>query len=156
MARATRKQFENRVSPSLMARILDDDNDGIADYDPVAQLLEDASSKVDSYLAPLGVLPLTAPYPNEVIRLELDIAMAYAIQRHPEAATSHNWEKLMEQAEKDLCRLRKGETMLGTAPSTPDPPANHGGAVYNNTAAAVAAAEAGEDPSAFWDDTGDW
>jgi phage gp36-like protein len=155
MARTTKDQFERRLSPSVMVRIYDDNNDGNADYDPILQILEDASSKVDSYLAPLGVLPLTEPYPNEVLRLELDVAMAYAAQRHPEAVTSYSWKDLMEQAEKDLCRLRDGKTMLGKYPLSPDPPANHGGEVFNNTQSAIAAAEVGQ-TSGFWDDLGDF
>lgn len=128
-ARATKEQLENRLSAAVVARLYDDDNDGEADDDPLEQCLADASSKLDSYLAPLGVLPLIEPYPNEVIRLELDIAQAYAAQRFPEAVRQ-DWEKLMAQAEKDLDRLRMGKTMLGQRP--PDPAANHGGVVTSD------------------------
>lgn len=153
MGRLTKEMFERRLSPAVVARLYDDNNDGLADYEPVLAILSDAESKVDSYLAPLGILPLTDPYPREVLRLDMDVAVAYAAQRHPEAVNSYDWMKLMEQAEKDLKKLRSGETMLGLTP--PDPPANHGGEVYNSTTSSLAAAEAGES-AGFWDDMGDF
>lgn len=154
-SRATIDQFRRRIGPDAIARVFDDDGDGIEDYPAAQQCLDDASAKVDSYLSALGVLPLSEPYPHEVVRLELDIAVAYAAQRFPEAMPHHDWYKMMDQAEKDLCRLRDGKTMLGVYPTAPDPPANHGGVVYNNTASAIAASSAGE-TSGFWDDTGDY
>lgn len=155
-SRATLEQFRRRLGPDQMARVFDDNGDGSEDESPAQQCLDDARAKIDSYLAPLGILSaLTEPFPHELIRLELDVAVAYAAQRFPEAMPHHDWLKLMDQAEKDLCRLRDGKTMLGVYPTAPDPPANHGGEVYNNTATAIAASDAGE-TSGFWDDTGDF
>lgn len=126
-ARATKQQLENRLSAVVVRRIYDDNNDGTTDSDPVQDCLDDASAKVDSYLAPIGLLPLPGPpYHREVIRLELDVAQAYAAQRFPEIVRV-DWEKLMKQAESDLDNLRKGKTMLGSRP--PDPAANHGATV---------------------------
>ena len=153
MAYATTTDLTNRLSASVVRRIYDDNNDGTADTDPLTLLLAHASSKVDSYLAPLGVLPLTAPYPTEVVRLTLEVAVAFGAQRHPEAVRQ-DWRLLMEQAEKDLMRLRKGETMLGTYPSTPDPPANHGGNVY--TRVEQTADQESTDFKGFFDDMGDF
>jgi phage gp36-like protein len=149
-ARATVEQLENRLSAAVVARLFDDDNDGTADSGPLAQLLLDAASKVDSYLAPLGMLPLSAPYPNEIIRLELDIAQAYAAQRFPETVRV-DWEKLMAQAEKDLDRLRMGKTMLGQSP--PDPGANQGATAIADNADHDFATDGSV---RRWDDMGDF
>lgn len=150
MAYATRRDFEKRLGASTVARLYDELNSGNADDDSVTALLLDASAKVDSYLAPLGMLPLTEPYPREVTRLTLDVAQAYAYQRYPESVHG-DWEKLMKQAEADLCKLRDGKTMLGTNPVAPDPPANHGGEVFSN----VVGSDEAETPSP-WDDFGDF
>jgi phage gp36-like protein len=126
MSRATKQQFENRLSKIVVQRIYDDNNDGQTDTDPVQDCLDDASAKVDSYLAPVGLLPLSPPYPREVIRLELDVAQVYAAQRFPEIVRV-DWKELLKASTEDLDNLRKGKTMLGSAP--PDPAANHGATV---------------------------
>ena len=145
---ATKVQLERRLGHAVVASLFDENNTGGADNETVDDVLADASAKVDSYLAPLGVLPIAVPYPREIVRLTLDVASSYAVQRHPEA-THLDWEKLMAQAEKDLDRLRMGKTMIGVTP--PDPAANHGGEVYNN----VVTQEDAETPSP-WDDLGDF
>lgn len=126
--------LENRLSKGTVRRIFDDNNDGTADNDVITQLLEDASSKVDSYLAGVFELPLAQPYPHEVLRLELDVAVAMAAQRFPETLRMMDAKVLMEMAEKDLDRLRTGKTKLGVAP--PDPGKNHGGTVNVPTTSA--------------------
>lgn len=154
MARTSKQALERRMSPKTLKRIFDDNNVGNSDNDSVEALLADAEAKVNSYLAPLGILPLTDPIPPEVTRLDLDVAVAYAAQRHPEAvAVNHDWMKLMEQAEKDLCRLRDGKTMLGLTP--PDPAANHGGAIYDNVTSTTTSGSTCT-TGGFWDDTGDF
>lgn len=148
-SRATIAQLEARLSTVVVQRIYDDNNDGTRDTAIVQECLDDASAKVDSYLAPLGILPLAQPYPREVIRLELDVAQAYAAQRFPEAVRL-DWEKLMGQAEKDLDRLRTGKTMLGARP--PDPAANHGGEVFTDDASNIE----GEPIVGRWENMGDY
>lgn len=126
--------LENRLSKGTVRRIFDDNNDGTADNDVITQLLEDASSKVDSYLGGVFELPLSQPYPHEVLRLELDVAVAFAAGRFPETLRMMDAKVLMEMAEKDLDRLRTGKTRLGVAP--PDPAKNHGGTVNVPTTSA--------------------
>jgi phage gp36-like protein len=112
----TRAQLENRLSKIVVQRIFDDNNDGSADANPVNQLLKDASSKLRSTLGQLENLDeLTAESDtaDEVTRLCLDIAQAYAAQRFPEFVRVDGF-KLMKQAEADLARLRMGFTNLGT------------------------------------------
>src|SRR5690348_14231244 len=80
----TEEDLEARLSKAVVRRILDDNNDGETDYDPLQQIRKDSCSKVSSYIIGVYEYPLTQPYPHEVTRLALDVAVAYAAQRHPE------------------------------------------------------------------------
>ena len=122
----TKAQLEARLSKKKVKRIYDDNSDGTADTDPVNQLRADASSKVRSYLEPLGIMAsLEALFnqttgellsgkvlPDEIVRLALDVGVALAAQRHPEVMRQ-DWTLLMKQADADLCKLRDGKTSLG-------------------------------------------
>lgn len=124
----TQKQIENRVSKLVLARLLDDDEDGNADTDAVTQLRLDSSGKAASCLAqvyPIDELRGMADgaLPDEVVRLTLDVAQAMLAQRHPEFARGVDGFELMKQAERDLRMVRKGETNLGV--STEPEPANN-------------------------------
>ena len=141
--------LEQRISAERLKQIYDDNNDGTVDTDPIARLCKDASAKVAGYLR--GVYDLAviaADPPEEVIRLTLDVAVAYAAQRHPEYV-KRDWEKLMRAAESDLMRLRKGETRLDVV-STPEPAANEGGSVVSTTV------DADGQPGRIFDDMGDF
>jgi phage gp36-like protein len=142
--------LEDRISAKIVARLFDDDANGTADTNPLNRLISDASSKVDSYLRGIYPLPLSAPYPNEVVRLALDVAVAYCAQRHPEVVR-RDWEALMKAAEVDLKRLRNGETRLDIV-ATPEPAANHGASFTNDNAERTEeAAETGGSASMFGD-----
>lgn len=101
----TQAELETRLSVSVVRRIYDDNNDGTADTTVVDRLREDATSWVSSRLIPTyGLSMLTydsTTVPNEVKRIALDVAAAYAAQRHPEAVTL-DWEKLLKQAKEDI------------------------------------------------------
>lgn len=112
----TEDQLAARISKKKVRDIYDDNNDGAPDGDAIDGLRRDASSKVDSYLAPMGILPIDpAAIPDEVIRLSLDVGVALASQRFPEVMRK-DWKALMDQAEEELCRLRDGKTSLGAKP----------------------------------------
>ena len=143
----TQAELESRLSAKVVAEIYDDANAGSASAAPIAALISDSSSKVDSYLRGVYTLPLTV-VPNEVKRLALDVAVAYAAQRHAEYVR-RDWKPLMEQVEKDLKRLRTGETRLDVA-GTPEPAANEGGNVVNGTTAEP------DTPFKFFSDMGDF
>lgn len=128
----TQADLEKRLSTDTVNAIYDDANAGSASAAPIAALIADSSSKVDSYLRGIYPLPLTV-VPNEVKRLALDVAVAYAAQRHSEYVR-RDWKTLMEQVERDLKSLRRGETRLDIQ-TTPEPAANEGGFVQNGTAA---------------------
>jgi hypothetical protein len=125
----TIEQLEARLSATGVTRLYDDDNDGEADDEPIAQLCRDASSKVRGKLGPVyDPDNITADAADEVVRVALDQAFAMAVQRFPEVMKFHDWEKLMAQADKDLKELRNGMANLGVN-TPPEPAANQGGRV---------------------------
>jgi phage gp36-like protein len=111
----TAEELANRISAAAIKNIYDDDNDGTADSPAVDRLRADATSKVASYLHGLYDLDvIAADPPNEVVRLALDVAVAYAAQRFP-SYVRRDWKPLLEAAELDLGRLRSGKTLLDVA-----------------------------------------
>jgi phage gp36-like protein len=124
----TQAELEGRLSASTVRRIFDDANIGTADTNAIAQLIQDASSKVLSWLGPIyDSTTINGSTQAEVQRLALDVAQAMAAQRHPEYVRGDGF-KLMEQAERELTNLRKGLTNLGIE-TPPEPAANQGGDV---------------------------
>ena len=108
----TQAELEARLSVATVKNIYDDDNDGAADTSSVDRLRVDATSKVASYLHGLYDLAvIAASPPNEIKRLALDVAVAYAAQRFP-SYVRRDWKPLLEAAEADLARLRSGKTLL--------------------------------------------
>lgn len=160
----TQAQLEGRISVKRLKRVLDDDDDGEADTNAVLGLRRDASSKVASYLEPLGVMATYATYVNsstgelldanampfhaEVVRLGLDVAVALAAQRFPEVYRM-DWRALMEQAELELQNLREGVTSLGGggAPEV----VNQGATVLSGNTTTQEA-----ETQRFFDDMGDY
>lgn len=169
----TKAQFENRVSAKKVKRLYDDNSDGNPDGDPVNQLRADASSKVRSYLEPMGIMPaiealfdqatgelLTGKVlPEEIVRLSLDVGVALACQRHPEVMRQ-DWTLLMRQCDSDLTKLRDGKTSLGGGTqggvATPESDLS-GGAV--GVPGASPEKQTGDDPcvpGSRWGDMGDY
>jgi len=125
----TQSDLEARLSATTVSQVFDDDNSGSSDVAPIALLIADASSKVDSYLR--GTYSKYMPFetvPNEVKRLALDVAVAFVAQRHPEVVRMA-WKELMDAAEADLAKLRDGKTRLDVADAVP---ANAGGGVIGD------------------------
>lgn len=127
MALPTQTELEYRLGPTQVKRIYDDGRVGSADADAVAQLLADAKSKVFGVLRATGYVlaNVESTPPHEVNRLILDVAVAYAAQRHPEVVR-RDWVALMAAVDADLMKLRKGVIRLDVE-STPEPAANEGG-----------------------------
>ncbi len=157
----TKTHIENRLSVKRLRRICDDNSDGAADTDPVNQLRADASSKVRSYLEPMGMMGALAALfnestgellsgkivPDEIVRLTLDVVTALCAQRHPEVMRM-DWRTLMEQCDKDLSRLRDGKTSLGGG--------TQGGIATPETAVQEAVAIFPDDGTAEGDRAGRW
>jgi phage gp36-like protein len=115
------EDLSNRISANTVRRIYDDSNVGQAEDNAVQRLIEDSSAKVAGSLRgqyDLGALEASTP--NEVKRITLDVAQAYAAQRHPEIVRQP-WKELMDAANFDLKQLREGKTRLDVV-GTPEPP----------------------------------
>lgn len=142
--------LQARLSAETVKQILDDDNDGTADTEPLARLRADSDSYVLGALR--GIYDLTviqASPPNEVKRLSLDAGVMYCAQRHPEYVR-RDWEKLKRALDQDLDALRLGKRRLDVVGS-PEPAANEGGSV-------VVPEIDDEEVSRMWDfsETGDF
>lgn len=124
----------SRLSAAVVRRIYDDNNDGLPDSDPVAQLIRDAEAMFEGYCR--GIYDLAAlriAHPNEAIRLVLDCVEFLAAKRFPQAC-KRDWTILEASVRKELESLRKGLTRLDVMGS-PEPAANQGGEVFNGTTA---------------------
>jgi phage gp36-like protein len=125
-ALVTKAQLEARLSKVTVQRIFDDNNDGVADTDPVTQLLKDASSKVRGALPgydPDTLTAANAAISEELRRIALDAAVAMAAQRRPTIVKGIDWKEMMEQVDNDLEKVRKGQATLGA--NTNPTPADH-------------------------------
>lgn len=127
----TQSDLENRLSANVVARALDDNNDGSADAGPVARLIADASSYVDGFLRGVYTLPLSPSVPNEVKRLALDVAAAMLAIRHPAYVKFDGFEA-MKLARADLKDLREGRSRLDIM-TAPEPAANEGATIVDGT-----------------------
>lgn len=124
----TQSDLEDRLSVAVVKQIFDDSNVGTASANPISRILKDASSKVAGYLRSTYDLDaVAASPPNEVIRLALDVAEAFAARRHPEYVR-RDWKDLIAAAESELKLLRSGVTRLDVK-LAPESAANEGGSV---------------------------
>lgn len=121
----TQKDVEDRISPVVVRRILDDRKSGAADPDAVSRVIRDASAKVAGTLRGIYDLDVVASNtPEEVKRLTLDGVHAYLCQRHAEFVKG-DWVEMMKLWRADLKDLREGRTRLDVV-GPPEPPANVG------------------------------
>lgn len=127
----TKEQLQDRLSEPVLRRIADDGGDGIPDQRVVDRLLRDACSKVRGGLGLILDVDLftevNATEAEELVRIALDTAVAYAAARFPEVMR-RDWVPMMKQVDADLDRIRKGLANLGTN-LAPEPAANQGGAI---------------------------
>lgn len=86
MAYVTLADIQNAFGRSVVLACFDDDNDGVADEAPVADVIRRACSHVDSYLsrAYKGTFPFVGDVPNEVQEAALYHAAARMYDRRPE------------------------------------------------------------------------
>ena len=106
--------IEAKIGAQTVQRLLDHDNDGIADTDAITRVIADASSKVAGYLnGTFDLDDLADNTVNEVKRLTLAVAVALLAIDHPEVMRKDGV-ALMELADRDLKNLRLGRTQLDT------------------------------------------
>lgn len=128
MAFWSQADLEARIGAETVRQILDDNVDGTVDSAPLARLQADSDSYVMGFVRGIYTLSeLEADTPNELKRLSLDVAVAYAVDRWPDYVRA-NGERLLERARRDLVDLRNGVTRLDVDGS-PEPAANQGGTV---------------------------
>jgi phage gp36-like protein len=137
----TKSDLEDRLTRKVLTRICDDNRDGFADRDPVARLCWDATTYVMGLIGGVFDFPIGSPVPNELVRIALDVAEAYAAKRHP-SVVRVDWKLILEQATRELKELRVGLRSLDTPPMSNEPSApaptppkarNVGGIVYDNS-----------------------
>lgn len=118
-----------RLSPAVVRRLLDDDNDGTADANALERLKLDASARVAGFMR--GIYPIDTikamaaeDLPEETKRLTLDGVVTYAAQRHP-SYVGGDWVELWKAWTAELKEFRAGLTSLDVDGS-PEPAANQG------------------------------
>lgn len=113
----TSEQLELRLTPPVYVRVFNDFNTGQVNRPAELQLREDASSKVRGALAntyPVDdLIAENEVYATELRRITLDVAHALCAQRNPTVILLDGF-ALMEQAEKELEKIREGITTLGS------------------------------------------
>lgn len=110
----SRKELEDRYSPTTVQRVLDDFGEGSPSVDAIDQIRADASSKVRGKIGPsVNLDDLDPEVATEVKRIALDVAGALMAIRHPEVVRRDGI-ALMKLAEKDLEGIRLGQADLGT------------------------------------------
>lgn len=129
MADIVKADLENRLSAAVVRQIYDDNSDGTADNDPIAQVIADAISEFYDWLTPVYGAPPWATVPDGARRLQLDFAVAFAAMRHPEYVR-RDGAALLELAYKQVELHRIGKKSFGIG-TPPEPAANQGGLVWN-------------------------
>ncbi len=129
----TQTDLEDRIGSELVRRLYDDDKDGVPDPGPVDRVLRDACSFVAGGLGPhytVALLTTMATVPEEIVRVSLDVAEAYAAKRYPRVV-KRDWIPLMNEARLDIKQIRTGAANLGVTGS-PEPSELAQGNAYIN------------------------
>lgn len=129
----TQADLESRISQGMVLRLLDDDNDGVADAAALDATLVAAERFVDGHVSrlyPMATILADAATLAHVRSLASAIAVHYAYQRRPEFGTREGtpYQGPFDEAVKVLDKIRKGEFRLDTN-GAPVAPANVGGSL---------------------------
>lgn len=114
MGYCTQTQIERQIGPADLVTLADHDGDKVADAAVVAQAIKHATGRIDSYLQAKYVVPLTAPYPDEVVAICIDLAvcrMATGRRGLPEA-----WKEYCDRALAELEKIASGKKQIGATP----------------------------------------
>jgi phage gp36-like protein len=86
--------------------------------------LEKASGVLDDFLRTRFVLPLSAPYPDSLIRATVDIAVYYLMKRRGFNPSGGDIDALIVKGYDDAIiwgqRVARGELVIGAIDTTPD------------------------------------
>ena len=118
-------QLSRRMTTTCYQGTFNDAGTGTVDTDAVAQVIRDAEAYVNGFLR--GIYPTipVSPVPDQVMRITLDVAEAYAYQRNG-TLSRRDPEVIIERARKDLVDIRNGKIRLDVD-GAPEPAANQGG-----------------------------
>lgn len=106
-----------RLAPDLLSLLADDDGDAAPDTAILTAALDDASAQIDAALARRYAVPID-PAPDRLVRLAVDLAVAFLYRRRREALPAEAAAALTE-ALLDLVDLADGTAALpGVAPQT--------------------------------------
>lgn len=109
-------ELQSRLGHAVFTRALEDPS-------VVEELRQDASAKLAGVLRiNYSLEAVAANTPREVVRIALDIAKVYVMQRYPELFPD-TWVAYADQCTKELTALGKGQTQLDVT-GTPEPAAN--------------------------------
>ncbi len=133
MAYIQQSDLEALLSAPVVLAIYDDQNTGAVNQAVLNEILQLASSRVDSYLATVyaGPFPITQfPIPTMIKDAALAWARAFSFERHSEYVRQHG--KTPRKEAEDLCtRLTEAREYLTDYLAQPQP-SNTGGIVLNN------------------------
>lgn len=76
--------LENALSSATIIQLFDDDDDGVADADAVASVIDRAEAEVESWMIGDYSFPLNVPTDRLLKHSALDYAVAFSFERHPE------------------------------------------------------------------------
>jgi len=114
MPLVTRTQLENAMGAGVVRQIFDDENVGAPNEAAIAQLVAEVEGYLYSALQPL--YPDSIPFddaeiPPVVFTMALDLAQAYARDRHPEYVRADG-EALRKRVDATLDKIRSGAISL--------------------------------------------
>lgn len=114
MGYCTQAQVSNYVSPARLVQLADHDEDGSADAAVIAQAIGHATGTIDSYLQVKFVVPLTAPYPEEIKRICMVLTVC-ELQTGLDSLTEDH-KDVCDQALDELQKIADGSKSVGLTP----------------------------------------
>ncbi len=105
--------LEAEVGAENVARVFDDDRDGVADNAAIAAIVEDVESRALGKLRGIYVLPLETPIDPLLKAVCRRLGKALAAQRHTEFSRMFGkGEELLKAAMTELDEIRAGKTQI--------------------------------------------
>lgn len=112
----TQADLENAVGADIVLRLLDDNNDGVADATALAFVIDSAESEAEGYIGRVySVATMRASPPATVRRIVVDLAIQFAYLRRPSFLNDRGetpWESRYKRAVKLLDDIGKGDFRL--------------------------------------------
>ena len=104
-----------QMTEDRLVQLTDDDKDSVADAGVVAKAIQDAEAEINGYVATRYAVPIAAPVPDLVRKLDIDITIYNVWRRRekvPELVRT-----AYEDAVKKLEGIAKGTITLGVDPA---------------------------------------